>query len=127
MMDVFLSIPLAILSLALAAVALWRVIVLRRRLEALAAAVEESRQQLRGLAVGAAGQGRHLARARQDLERLRSRLERLASGNGANPAVDQAIRMARKGLVAREIMETCGLSQMEAELVVLVHQGEDDP
>jgi hypothetical protein len=30
--------------------------------------------------------------------------------------------MARKGHPASEIMETCGLSQMEADLVVLLHK-----
>lgn len=123
-MSILLILSLAIVALALATVALWRIAILQRRLAGLGVTVESCQEQVRGLASAAASQQLHLSRARRDLERLRGQLERVASGDGADPAINQAIRMARKGLGAGEIMATCGLSQMEADLVVLVHCGE---
>ena len=46
----------------------------------------------------------------------------LGSRESGGEAFDQAIRMARKGLPADEISDACGLSKVEADLVVLIHQ-----
>lgn len=120
-MSMFFVLPLALVATALGAAALWLIVALQRRIDALEVSVDGCQQRLRGLAAEAASQGDDLAVARKDLERLRDQLQRVASGDGANPALNQAIRMARKGLGSGEIMATCGLSQMEADLLVLVH------
>lgn len=117
-----IAIVLAALALALAAAALLGQRRLARELARVAAQSRDTAEHFRGLTAGTAGQSRHLARLQQDLERLRERLDQLASQEGGGAAFEQAIRMARKGHPAGEIMETCGLSQMEADLVVLLHQ-----
>ncbi|PWG63671.1 DUF2802 domain-containing protein [Sediminicurvatus halobius] len=117
-----IAVIIAAFALAIAAVAL----VANRRLAGELARIEaqsrDTAEQFRGLTAGTVGQSRNLARLQQDLERLRERLDQVASQEGGGAAFEQAIRMARKGHPAGEIMETCGLSQMEADLVVLLHQ-----
>lgn len=126
-------VPLLYAALAVAAIALllsllaWlRVRGYATRLRGLEERVEQSLEYYQGLSAGAVGQGQHLVKMEQDLARMRTRLDQLAAGGGdggGNGAgFNQAIRMARKGCSAREIMETCGLSQVEADLVVLLHK-----
>lgn len=115
----------ALVAIALGAIALRRIAVLRRRLASAEVLLSQNIEHFEGLSAGTLGQGQQLGRLEQELSRLRVRLDQLAansdgSGNGA--AFAQAIRMARKGCAAREIMETCGLSQVEADLVVLLHK-----
>ncbi len=118
----------------LAVVSGWRVRQLRddhRRLEQRVAGVETTASQIlehfRGLSAGAVGQGEHLARLEQNLARLRRRLDQVAAAGGSDGnRFNQAIRMARKGASAREIADTCEISQVEADLVVLLHsQGQE--
>lgn len=123
--------PLAVLALALIALlgvvlaifSLLRVQDLRRRLLEIQTSLEISDENYQGLSSSALGQGRRLLQLEQDLGRLRSRMEEVASSGDINDSVfNQAIRMARKGCSAQEIMDTCGLGEIEADLVVLMHK-----
>lgn len=117
--------------LALAALAVAGYLVQRSRAHARWLATMESRwadlaEQLKALTAGALGQGERLNRLEEDLGRLRHRLDTVASQEtGGGPAFAQAIRLARRGVGVEEVMETCGLSRMEAELVVTLHRGGD--
>ena len=102
---------------------LWRRLAdMQQRLDDAEARVGQIGQHFSGLTAGAVGQGRNLAKVQQDLGRLRDRLEQVASHEPGGAAFEQAIRMARKGMSASEIMEACGLSRMEADLVVTLHR-----
>ncbi len=79
-----------------------------------------------GLSAGALGHGKHLARVRQDLMQLKDRIEQVAVTDPSGAAFNQAIRMARKGCTAEEIMEACGISRVEADLVVVLHRSEEE-
>ncbi|EAR20672.1 DUF2802 domain-containing protein [Nitrococcus mobilis] len=114
-------IALAIASLLVAARALSRFSRLAARLRDLEQAQAQLAEHFQGLTAGAIGQGRQLAQLEQQLGRLRERLDQLASNDSGGTAFNTAIRLARKGISAREIMETCGLSKMEADLVILLH------
>lgn len=114
---------LALLAVVLAALSLVRLQELRRRLEETEAALAVSDQHYQGLSSSSLGQGRRLLQLEQDVGKLRARLEEVASSGDINDSVfNQAIRMARKGCSAQEIMDTCGLGQIEADLVVLMHK-----
>jgi uncharacterized coiled-coil protein SlyX len=114
---------LALFALGLAAIAFVRLTAMHRRVGELEAQAEQNAEHYRGLSAGVVGQGEQLARLEQELVRLRSRLDEVAANSeGTGAAFDQAVRMARKGCSAREIMETCGLSEIEADLVVLMHK-----
>lgn len=126
------SLWLSLLAVALAAVALLAVLLLWARVRKLdthtsrfESELTVALEQFQGLSVGAVGQSKHLVRVEHDLNRLRGRMEQLAAvTEGGGASFNQAIRMARKGCSAKEIMETCGLSQIEADLVVLLHKEE---
>jgi hypothetical protein len=114
---------LALLAAVLAAVALSRLRDVRQRLAEVEANLALSDEHYQGLSAGALGQGRRLLQMEQDFARLRSRMDEVAaSGGSGSTAFDQAIRMARNGHSAQEIMETCGLGEIEADLVVLMHK-----
>lgn len=125
--------PLIIGAAGLAAVAMLIAILIgilaRRRFSRLSLRLHEFEraqaqlsERFHGLTAGAVGQGQRLAQFEQHLGRLRERLDQLASSGGTDGAAfNTAIRLARKGIAAREIMEACGLSEMEASLVVLLH------
>ena len=93
-----------------------------QRLEGIESTTRQILEHFRGLSAGAVGQGEHLARLEQNLARLRRRLDQVAAAGGSDGnRFNQAIRMARKGAVAKEIADTCEISQVEADLVVLLH------
>ena len=95
----------------------------RHRLAEVEVALALGDEHYQGLSAGALGQSQRLLQLEQDFGRLRSRVEELASsGNGAGTAFNQAIHMASQGRSAQEIMDACGLGQIEADLVVLMHK-----
>ncbi|MDN5870578.1 MAG: DUF2802 domain-containing protein [Nitrococcus sp.] len=104
---------------------------LYRRLTARLRGAEQAQAQLaehfEGLTADGIRQGRRLAQIEQQLGRQRERLDQLACSDGGGGAFNTAIRLARKGISAREIMETCGLSEMEADLVILLHREREAP
>lgn len=118
-----LAVGLAVVAVAIA-LGLWRrEQALEQRLRASEDKVDDLAEQLRALTAGAVGQGERLNQVEEDTGRLRHRLDTVASQEGGGgPAFSQAIRLARRGASAEEVMETCGLSQMEAELVVTLHR-----
>lgn len=97
-----------------------------RRSDARLAALQQDRRRLletvEGLSSGAVTQGERIARLEQELQRLKERLSMLGSRESGGEAFEQAIRMARAGKPSEEIASTCGLSRVEADLVVLIHQ-----
>lgn len=80
-----------------------------------------------GLSAGALGQGQNLARLRQDLSQLKDRIEQIANSDtsGSSSSFNKAIRLARGGRDSDELMETCGLSRVEADLIVMLHRGDN--
>lgn len=95
-----------------------------KRLNALEQSQKRVAEYIRGVSAGAVGQGQHVARLEQDLARVRDRMERVASSDSGGTAFNHAIRMAQRGASSEELMEACGLSQMEADLVVLLHRNQ---
>ncbi len=123
------GVGIAVLAAVLAVLAVRRARRAERRLqgaERRLAEMEMSHRQVlehfRGLSAGAVDRGEHLARLEQNLARLRRRLDQVAASGGTDGnRFNQAIRMARKGTAAQEIADTCQISQVEADLVVLLH------
>jgi|SRR5690625_1178893 len=114
---------ISMLALILAGISFLRLKAMQRQLTMSEAQLQASEENYLGLSLGAQGQSRRLLELEQDQARLRARLDALASsGDGSGSAFSQAIRMARKGSTAREIMEICGLGEIEADLVVLMHK-----
>lgn len=120
---------IAVIALVLAALAVLVALASLRRAsssDARLAALQQDRRRLletiEGLSSGAVTQGERIARLEQELQRLKERLSMLGSRESGSEAFEQAIRMARTGKSSDEIASTCGLSRVEADLVVLIHQ-----
>ncbi len=91
-------------------------------------AVESSFKQLsdsfHGFSAGAVGQSEHMAKVEKDIDQLRSRIETVAMNEQQSVGHTQAIRMAKRGASAEEIAEACGLTKVEADLIIRLHSGE---
>lgn len=80
---------------------------------------------IHGMSAGALGQSEHLALVEKELQRLRSRIETVVTNEQSPESHNQAIRLAKRGADSRVIQEECGLSRVEADLVVLLHSGQE--
>ncbi len=73
------------------------------------------------LCAGAAGVGERLLGLERQLRRLSERQDQLEVRSVGERPYAQAIRMVQRGASAQDLIAACGLSQGEAELVVLMH------
>lgn len=107
-------------------VALTLVISLRGRLAAAEAAlsnrVEKIEGELSAILDGTLGMGQHLQEVQRDLKDTREKQQQLEQRDlGALP-YNQAVRMVGSGAGVDELINHCGLSRSEADLVMLLHQ-----
>ncbi len=121
-----MSLALAVSALVLVLI-VWLFVHRRyRRLEQRLSALEAGRRQdaeaVRALSAGAVSHGEQVVRVRRELTRLKEQLTTLAARGSGAEVFEQAIRMARRGASREDIIQTCGLSQVEADLVLLLHR-----
>lgn len=127
-MDVLLviSLILAIVALAVAGFATFRVETrvreLERRLEMLDRQHQEAGEGLESLSGRLDAQSDQLAGQLRDLRRLRDQLTTLSQRDTGDGVFQQAIRLAGRGASREDIMASCGLSAVEADLVLLLHR-----
>ncbi len=95
---------------------------LGQRLSALEAGRRQDAEAVRALSAGAVSHGEQVVRVRRELTRLKEQLTTLAARGSGAEVFEQAIRMARRGASREDIIQTCGLSQVEADLVLLLHR-----
>ncbi len=119
---------IALAALLASALAVGLVVDRLRAMQGQIAALRAERHRLlediEGLSAGAVSHGERVARLERELRRLKERLSSLGSRESSSEVFEQAIRMARRGARSDEIARACGLSQVEADLVVLIHQDE---
>ncbi|THB73763.1 MAG: DUF2802 domain-containing protein [Gammaproteobacteria bacterium] len=90
--------------------------------------VEGSLKQLsdsfHGFSAGAVGQSEYITKVEKDIDQLRSRIETIAMNEQQSVGHTQAIRMAKRGASPEEIADACGLTKVEADLIIRLHSGE---
>lgn len=59
-------------------------------------------------------------------EMLDQRQDQISMGGGESQSFDQAIKLARKGAAVSELVELCGLSKGEAELLSMMQRLEKE-
>lgn len=116
---------LAALTLALAAMAL--AMVLFSRLRAERVRLETVQSDVRSLCNAAVSVGQRLALAEQRLRQVAQRQDELGlrQEHHDDPdarSYDQAAKLLRKGAGVDELMEICGLSRGEAELLTMMNR-----
>lgn len=121
-----LALIVALFAACLGIYAVYRAEDAGRRQAKLLEQLRQSQQRLaenqQTAAAGAVAQGDQLVRLEQDLRRLKDQLTTVASRETGEEAFNQAIRMARRGSSREDIMASCGLSLVEADLVLLLHR-----
>ncbi len=125
-----MTVLIAVFAIVAALVALYRADQGRRevvrRLDVLEQLQRRHSETVKGLSAGAVSQGEQVVRLEQELRRLKERLTSVAARETGGAVFEQAIRMARRGASRDDIMQTCGLSLVEADLVILLHREEGD-
>ena len=119
---IWFALGIALLALL---VALHALRMARRERAAMAREAESVRTDLRGLVSAALGVGERVMRLERQLSQLAERQDQLDLSDPAHQSYQQAIRMARRGTSMTELMEVCGLTRGEAELITMLHRLEE--
>ncbi len=83
--------------------------------------LDQSQSDVRALCTGAVGVGRRLNRIEAKLRIQNERQDKLELNEPSLQVYGQATRMAKKGADLDELVNTCGLSRGEAELIVMLN------
>lgn len=80
-------------------------------------------QELGALCSASVGAGGHLVRLEQQVRRVIERQDQLEMRAGAERPYSQASELVSRGADIDELMQTCGLTRGEAELLVMMQRG----
>ncbi len=120
---------IALLAGVVAGVALMALRRLQREMDGQHTQVRALQQDLRALCNAAVTVGERIARIEQEVKRQAARQnelgamkERLESLDADERSFAQAVKLARKGAGTDELMDICGLSRGEAELIAMMQR-----
>jgi len=85
--------------------------------------VQQIEQELGALCSASVGAGDHLMRLEQQVRRINERQSALEMRSVSERPYAQASELVHKGADIGELMEACGLTRGEAELLVIMHRG----
>lgn len=94
----------------------------RRRLHTTEAQLDTLRNDIRALTTAAMGVGGRVLELERRQRRLAERQEQVDIYESANQPYEHAIQMARHGSGVEELVEVCGVSKNEAELITMMHR-----
>jgi len=84
--------------------------------------LQRTQNDLRALINASVGMGERMLEMERRQRRLAERQEQLDIYDAANQPYEQAIRMAQNGSKIEELVDICGLSKTEAELIKIMHR-----
>lgn len=84
--------------------------------------LQRTRNDLRALISASLGMGERMREVERRQRRLAERQEQLDIYDAANQPYEQAIRMVKNGSKTEELVDICGLSETEAELIKIMHR-----
>ena len=111
--------------LFVASLSLW--VWTRKRLHAFQQYLEQQQasefvmDNITAINAGSIGMGGRFLKLEKHLQQVTGRLEELECQIRSQSPYEQAIRLVRKGSSADEVMELCGISLNEAQLLVMMH------
>lgn len=94
----------------------------RRRLAQHLHEIRDLQHDIRAITAAAIGVGERVLELERRQRRLSERQEQLDIYDPANQPYEQAILMVRNGADVTELVDVCGISESEAELVALMHR-----
>lgn len=83
---------------------------------------KQTQNDLRALINASVGMGARMLEVERRQRRLAERQEQLDIYDSANQSYEQAIRMVKNGSKKTELVDICGLSETEAELIKIMHR-----
>lgn len=117
--------PWGITALAVVLLAI-QTVVLRRRLdrqdERLKNALEIQGRELHALTSGSIGVGRRVQECERHLQQTQTMLEEMRQNDPLRISYDEASRLVELGADIEDLMNSCGISRPEAELVAALHK-----
>jgi len=115
---------LALLALGLAVVAILLAVKYRQDLRQSRQRLDALQSDMRALVSAAIGVGERVHRIEKSLKEVSHRQEQIDQTDPGAQAYQQAIKMAQKGASAEELIEICGLTRGEADLIAMLHRME---
>jgi hypothetical protein len=91
--------------------------------QALHERVQQLEQELGALCSASVGAGAHLVRMEQQVQRMVERQNQLEMRAGVERPYSHASQLVTRGADIDELVETCGLTRGEAELLVMMQRG----
>lgn len=85
--------------------------------------VQQMEQELAALCSSSVGAGEHLMRLQQQVRRINERQNVMEMRSVGDRSYAQASELVHKGADIQELMEACGLTRGEAELLVMMQRG----
>lgn len=114
---------LLIVSGAILVLSLYIITRLQRQIRMQSRAIASLRNDLRAITAAAVGVGERVVKIERNQRQLSDRQELLDShDSGSTAPYEQAIRMVQHGAAPEQLVQACGLSQNEAELISLMHR-----
>ncbi len=84
--------------------------------------IQGLQRDMRAITAAAIGVGERVLELERRQRRLAERQEQLDIYDSANQPYEQAINMVKHGAEPGELVDVCGISESEAELVALMHR-----
>jgi len=94
----------------------------RNRLERHLHEIRNIQHDIRAITAAAIGVGERVLELERRQRRLSEKQEQYDSIDPANMTYEQAINMVQHGADVQELVDICGISESEAELVTLMHR-----
>ena len=117
------TLPLALFALLLALVAILLVLKFRQSQRLSREHIHSLQADMRALVSAAIGVGERVHRIEKSLKEVSHRQqEQIDQTDPGAQAYQQAIKMAQKGASAEELIEICGLTRGEADLIAMLHR-----
>lgn len=85
--------------------------------------VQQLEQELGALCSASVGAGEHLLRLEHQVQRVTERHNQLEMRAGGEQPYSHASQLVTRGADINELVETCGLTRGEAELLVMMQRG----
>ena len=97
--------------------------VLRERCSGAGERIHQLEQELAALCSASGGAGEHVLRLEQQMQRIIERQNGLEMRSVGDHSYNQASQLVNRGANIDELVDTCGLTRGEAELLVMMQRG----
>ena len=117
-----ISILMLAISSILLLVSVYSLVWVRRQGRVQRHQLDNLRNDFRAITAAAKGVGKRVLQMERRQRNLAQRQDQVVLYDAANQPYEQAIRLAQRGMEKDELVEVCGLSEGEADLINMLHR-----